>query len=86
MEVCVGDTYIFLAECTRRVSHFSNFEIGKKYVVDSIRVISGFDEYIDSGKIVSFSNFDYAVYVYELEEYFVRIEDFRESRLNSIGV
>ena len=86
MEIIRGEVYVFVSKITGRPWHFRNFEIGQKYIVSSIESIIGYDEYIQSGVVVSFTNTIYSVYTNEFVKYFVNLDTYRESRIEDLYV
>lgn len=81
-------TYIFVAKSTDRPEHFKNFEIGGHYEFKSIT--SGMyepDSILDvqwNSPIVVFSNTNYAVFDFELDKYFISLDNYRETILNQL--
>lgn len=81
-------TYIFVAKSTDRPEHFKNFEIGGRYEFKSITTgMYDLDSLPDikwNSSIVIFSNTNYAVFDFELDKYFISLDNYRETILNQL--
>lgn len=89
MMVAVGETLVFAAGSTDRPWHFSNFEVGRSYVVERIDSEEhGYDEcgYLMADAVVSFRGCRWAVYLGEANRYFVSPADYRSMRLSVLDL
>lgn len=83
-------TYIFVAKSTGRPEHFKNFELGGRYEFKSIiRGLYDTDSVPDAqwnSPIVVFSNTNYAVFDFELDKYFISLDNYRETILDQLDL
>lgn len=89
MEIVSGDIFVFIGGVKSRIEHFDNFKLSEKYIISSTGTIGNYDDlYPDSKwiKVVYFINTNYAVYEHELNEYFIRLEDYRETIIEMLNL
>lgn len=83
MKVSVGQVFVFKGS-NSRVEHFSNFKIGESYVVSHITTHYT-DEAVygpEQNIVVLFRDFDYGVYLYEMDTCFDTLQDLRDDKIS----
>lgn len=88
MVVSKGDVFVFKGNYNNS-RHFENFVVGQKYVVLQLSDMSGFYEDSPYGEdliAVVFENSTHGVYKDQIHNYFYRYDEFRDNRLESLGI
>jgi hypothetical protein len=87
MNLKVGDMLVFIGNKSLQSKHYDeNFEIGKSYKISRIEKIAyDIDEVIGyNNDCVLFEDHSYGCLISSLKDYFLSIEDYRNSKIEKI--
>lgn len=86
-KVNIGDVFVFVGNPENN-PHYDNFELGKKYIVSSMTSMYDFEgEFYPGHDIaVTFQNCGYGTFLEKIHINFVSEDDYRDGKIESLGI
>jgi hypothetical protein len=81
-----GDVLVFIGkDISIENEHFKNFNYGSKYQISNISMVGyGVDDDVPPMSAVFFKDHEYGCLAYKISEFFVTLDEFRDTNLDEI--